>query len=127
MVYIVLVLFFIGRNILFQSLVLPLISYLLFFLQSLYYVLCRAKDQTPGTRAHQSLTPLVRELPLGNITHLSLACHYKPFCRQQGVAELDLHGYIRKFIPVQIIGQSSHNGLLPTGLSAVLLTVPVFI
>ena len=65
--YIVLVLFFIGRNILLQSFVLPLISYLLFFLQSLYYVLCRAKDQTPGTRAHQSLTPPVRELPLGNI------------------------------------------------------------
>ena len=83
--------------------------------------------KTPGTRAHQSLTPLVRELPLGNITHPSLACHYKPFCRQQGVAELDLHGYIRKFIPVQIIRQSSHNGLLTTGLSAVLLTVPVFL
>ena len=51
-------------------------------------------------------------------------CRYKPFCRQQGAADLDLRDYIRKFILAQIFGHTSHNGLLPTGLSAVLLTVP---
>ena len=89
------------------------------------FVAQRTKRPAHG-RTSRSLLLFVNYLK-GNITHSSLACRYKPFCRQQGVAELDLHGYIRKFIPVQIIIQSSHNGLLPTGLSAVLLTVPVFI
>ena len=89
------------------------------------FVAQRTKRPAHG-RTSRSLLLFVNCLK-GNITHSSLACHYKPYCRQQGVAELDLHGYIRKFIPVQIIRQSSHNGLLPTGLSAVLLTVPVFI
>ena len=89
------------------------------------FVAQRTKRPAHG-RTSRSLLLFVNCLK-GNITHPSLACRYKPFCRQQGVAELDLHGYIRKFIPVQIIGQSSHNGLLTTGLSAVLLTVPVFL
>ena len=81
-----------------------------------------------GTRAHQSLTPPARELPCmqGNITRSSFAYRFKPFCRQQGAADLDLRGYTGKVIPAQIFGHASHNGLLPSGLSAVLLTVPFY-
>ena len=78
------------------------------------FVAQRTKRPAHG-RTSRSLLLFVNCLK-GNITHSSLTCRYKPFCRQQGVAELDLHGYIRKRIPVQIIRQSSHNGLLPTGL-----------
>ena len=81
-----------------------------------------AKNSALG-RTSRSLLLLVNCLA-GNITRPSLACCCKPFCRQQGAADLDLRDYIRKFILAQIFGHTSHNGLLPTGLSAVLLTVP---
>ena len=41
-----------------------------------------------------------------------------------GAAELDLHGYIRKVIPVQIFRQSSHNGLKTSGPPLDFSTVP---
>ena len=42
----------------------------------------------------------------------------------QGVAELVLCGYIRKFIPAQNFGQSSHNGLKTVGPPLDFSTVP---
>jgi hypothetical protein len=42
----------------------------------------------------------------------------------QGVAELVLCGYIRKFIPAQNFGQSSHNGLKTAGPPLDFSTVP---
>ena len=42
----------------------------------------------------------------------------------QGAAELDLHGYTRKVIPVQIFRQSSHNGLKTSGPPLDFSTVP---
>ena len=42
----------------------------------------------------------------------------------QGAAELVLCGYIRKFIPAQNFGQSSHNGLKTVGLALDFSTVP---
>ena len=92
-------------------------------------ILCPLSRKGPNARhtgapvAHSSCSWIAFRQYHSSVTRLP----HKSFCRQQGVAELDLHGYIRKFIPVQIIRQSSHNGLLTTGLSAVLLTVPVFI
>ena len=43
----------------------------------------------------------------------------------QGAAELDLHGYTRKVIPVQIFKQSSHDGLKTSGLALDFSTVPL--
>ena len=43
----------------------------------------------------------------------------------QGAAELDLHGYTRKVIPVQIFKQSSHNGLKTSGPPLDFSTVPL--
>ena len=43
----------------------------------------------PGTRALESLAPLLTLLQ-SNIPRSSLACRYKPFCRVQGAAELNL-------------------------------------
>ena len=42
----------------------------------------------------------------------------------QGAAELDLHGYTRKVIPVQIFRQSSHNGLKTSSPPLDFSTVP---
>ena len=63
-----------------SSSVLPLISYLLFFLRSLYYVLCRAKDQTPGTREFQStffwFTSRKRHPSVKKVLPLKLSCWF---------------------------------------------------
>ena len=59
---------------------LPLISYLLFFLRSFYYVLCRAKDQTPGTREFQStffwFKSRKRHLSVKKVLPLKLSCWF---------------------------------------------------
>ena len=74
-------------------------------------------------RISRSLLLLVNCLA-GNITRPSLACRCKPFCRQQGAADRTAYGNLGKYNCRTTFGRSSHNGLLPTGLSAVLLTVP---
>ena len=62
------------------SSVLPLICYLLFFLRSFYYVLCRAKDQTPGTREFQStffwFTSRKRHPSVKKVLPLKLSCWF---------------------------------------------------
>jgi hypothetical protein len=60
----------------------------------------------------------------GNITRPSLACRFNPFCRQQGAADRTAYGNFEKYNCRTTFGRSSHNGLQPAGLSAVLLTVP---
>ena len=106
------------------------------------------KKQKAQHASKISCSPLLFvNCPMGNITHSWLACRYKPFCCTQGAAELvscdnvrknivALHsniftsrnlGYTRhsinKLILCTRLHKFSHNGLLPTGLFAVILTV----
>mgnify|MGYP006785530269 CR=1 FL=1 len=70
---------FMPKNLI-PGLLLPLISYLLFLLQSFYHVLCRAKDQTPGTREFQStffwFTSRKRHPSVKKVLPLKLSCWF---------------------------------------------------
>ena len=79
-----------------------------------------AKNSAHGKNLHKRpvFTPHTVSPQLGTCSSLqAIACF-------QGAAELDLHGYTRKVIPVQIFRQSSHNGLKTSGPPLDFSTVP---
>ena len=100
---------------------------LVFLVKSFFSVLSSPeRTKVPGTRALESLAPLLTLLQ-SNIPRSSLACRCKPFCRVQGAAERTACGNFEKYNCRPTFERSSHNGLHTSGLSAVSVTVPVFL
>ena len=88
--------------------------------------LAAKKLQKAPARGKNSLPALCLRVA-SDIPQSSRHCLFGLFPLLQGVAELDLRGYSRKYIPAQIFKQSSHNGLQQMGPPLCFSTVPVFL
>ena len=110
-----------GKSIILGNFTLNQLSYILI----VFVLSCTFWKKVRKTSAHGKnlrkrplFTPHTASPQSGTCSSLqAIACF-------QGAAELDLHGYTRKVIPVQIFRQSSHNGLKTSGPPLDFSTVP---